>query len=134
MINPLEVLSYSQVSGTCPQSTFKACTKCCYETLTEILKEMAFPSLGTLTTAAQLTRVRRCLSPQVGSQCPWASPPVPCPCQPSGTAAAPCPVRGCLEPAEGQAQLPTKSWGQDWNRARDSSHSKTFPGLIIGLG
>lgn len=46
MINPSEVLNYSQVSRTYWQSMFKACTKCCYETLAEILNKMAFPNLG----------------------------------------------------------------------------------------
>lgn len=104
MINPLEVLSYSQVSGTCQQSTFKACTRCCYATLAEILNGMAFlgpgqRELSTLTMAAQPTRVGRCLCTR-GSQCPWVSPPVPA-SQPSGTAAVPRPGRGCPEPAEG---------------------------------
>lgn len=104
MINPLEVLSYSQVSGTCQQSMFKACTRCCYATFAEILNGMAFlgpgqREPGALTTAAQPTRVGRCLCTR-GSQCPWVSPPVPA-SQPSGTAAVPRPGRGCPEPAEG---------------------------------
>lgn len=61
MINPLEVLSYSQVSGTCQQSMFKACTKCCYATLAEILNEMAFPNLC-------LCRGSPALSPRLLSQ------------------------------------------------------------------
>lgn len=94
------------MSGTCR----KACPKCCYETLAEILNKMAFPGLG-------LCRGSRVLSPWLIS---WlmldAAPPhrwvtvslgiipVPVPASPSGTAAMACAGRGCPE-RDGQAQL-----------------------------
>lgn len=146
MINPSEVLNYSQVSRTYRQSMFKACTKCCYETLAEILNKMAFPNLG-------LCNGRLALSLHG--------------CSADSHRMLPLSTSGSQQqqasrlPASQHPQLPARHcWWQlvlersalNWliprhncplriqgrigteGTARDSSHAKTFPGLTMGLG
>lgn len=109
---------------------FEACTKCCYETLAEILNKMAFPNLGPCSGRSAFSpHVHSADSHQMlplstsGSQRQQA---LLLPCQPAPSAAraalllAACARKVCTELADTQAQLPTNNSGQDRDRRRDT--------------
>ena len=121
---------------------FKACIKCCYETLAEILNKMAFPNLGLCSGRSALSLHGRSadshrMLPLSTSGSQWQRVSL-LPCQPAPSAAcvalllAACARKVCTELADTLTIQGRMGTGE--GTTRDSSHVKTFPGLTMGLG